>query len=30
MLSRQLRRYASAVDDALRPPASDDLPDLPF
>jgi hypothetical protein len=30
MMSRELHRYAAAVDDALRPPASDDLPDLPF
>jgi hypothetical protein len=29
-MSRELRRYATAVDDALRTPASDDLPDLPF
>jgi hypothetical protein len=29
-MSRELRRYAAAVDDALRPPASDDVPDLPF
>jgi hypothetical protein len=30
LLDRDLRRYAAAVDDALRPPASDDLPDIPF
>ena len=29
-MSRELRRYAAAVDDALRPPASDDLQDIPF
>jgi hypothetical protein len=29
LLSRGLHRYAAAIDDALRPPDSDDL-DLPF
>ena len=29
LLSRDLHRYAAAIDDALRPAASDDL-DLPF
>jgi hypothetical protein len=29
LLSRDLHRYAAAIDDALRPPDSDDL-DLPF
>jgi hypothetical protein len=29
-MSRELRRYAAAVDDALRPPGSDDMSDLPF
>ncbi len=30
LMERDLRSYAAAVDDALRPPSSDDLPDLPF
>ena len=29
LLSRELRRYAAAIDDVLRPPTSDDS-DLPF
>jgi hypothetical protein len=29
-MSRELRRYAAAIDDALRPPAPDDGSDLPF
>jgi hypothetical protein len=29
-MERDLRRYAAAVDDSLRPVASDDLSELPF
>lgn len=30
LMERDLRRYAAAVDDALRPVASDDPSELPF
>lgn len=30
MMARDLRRYAAAVDDALGPPISDDVSELPF